>query len=70
MLSKKAWELFGKSNCFLCGKSLGEHIQKTGKRFEMHCRTEFHHLMEAWNYKTVCIKCHPVIEKIEHQVLD
>jgi hypothetical protein len=33
MLSKKAWELFGENNCFLCGKSIEEHIEDTGKRF-------------------------------------
>ena len=70
MISKKTWELFGKENCFLCGKSLVENIQDTGKRFDMYCRTEYHHLMESWNWKTVCIDCHPVIEKIESQVLD
>ena len=67
---KKAWELFGKENCFLCGKFLAEHIKDTGKRFDMYCRTEHRHLMEPWNWKTVCIDCRPVIEKIEHQTLD
>jgi hypothetical protein len=66
----KAWELVGQNNCFLCGKSLDEHIQDTGKRFDMYCRTEYHHLMESWNWKTVCRDCLPVIEKIESQVLD
>jgi hypothetical protein len=70
LLSKKAWELFGEENCFLCGKFLDEHIQDTGKRFEMYCRTEYFHLMESWNWKTVCIGCLPVLEKIENQVLD
>jgi hypothetical protein len=70
MISKKAWELFGEDNCFLCGKSLESHIIETGKRFDMFCRNKYHFLMEAWNWKTVCIDCHPVIEKIEHQVLD
>jgi hypothetical protein len=69
-ISKKSWELFGEENCFLCGKSLDEHIQETGKRFDMYCRTEYHYLMESWNWKTVCRDCLPVIEKIEHQVLD
>ena len=53
MLSKKAWELFGENNRFLCGKSLEEHIQDTRKRFDMHCRTKYLHLMEAWNWKTL-----------------
>ena len=70
MLSKKAWKKLGEGNCFLCGKSLESHIIETGKRFDMYCRTEFHHLMEAWNWKTVCSDCLPVIEKIENQVLD
>jgi hypothetical protein len=70
MLSKKAWELLGENNCFLCGKSLEEHVQDTGGRFEMHCRTKYLHLMESWNWKTVCRDCLPVIEKIENQVLD
>jgi hypothetical protein len=70
MLFKKAWELLGEDNCFLCGKSLGKHLQDTGIRFEMYCRTEYLHLMEAWNWKTVCRDCHPVIDKIENQVLD
>jgi hypothetical protein len=70
MLSKKAWDLFGEGNCFLCGKSLEVHIQDTGKRFDMYCRTEYLHLMEVWNWKTVCRDCLPVIEKIENQVLD
>ena len=69
-ISKKACEKLGVNTCFLCGKSLAEHIQDTGKRFSMYCRTEYFHLMESWNWKTVCIDCHPVIEKIENQVLD
>jgi hypothetical protein len=69
-ISGKAWEKLGENTCFLCGKSLGEHIQETGQKFEMHCRTEYHHLMEAWNWKTVCKSCLPVIRKIENQVLD
>ena len=67
---KKAWELFGEDNCFLCGKSLGENIQETGKRFEMHCRTEHLHLMEAWNWKTLCDDCVPLFKDAEEQVLD
>ncbi len=70
IISKKAWELFGKDSCFLCGKSLESHIIDTGKRFDMHCRTGYHHLMKSWNWKTVCISCFPDIEKIENQVLD
>ena len=70
LLSKKAWELFGKENCFLCGKSLAEHIQDTGNRFNMYCRTEHCHLMEPWNWKTVCITCLPTIAGIENQELD
>jgi hypothetical protein len=70
MLSKKAWDLFGENNCFLCGKSIQSHIIETGKRFEMYCRTEHHFLMEKWNWKTVCQDCLPDIEKIENQVLD
>ena len=46
VLSKKAWELFGKENCFLCGKSLEEHIQDTGKRFDMYFRKEHRYLMK------------------------
>ena len=70
MIFKKAWELFGEDNCFLCGKSLEEHIQDTGRRFDMHFRTDYHHLMEAWNWKTLCRDCLPILEKIENQVLD
>jgi hypothetical protein len=69
LILKKAWEKLGKDNCFLCGKSFVEHIQATGKRFDMYCRTEYHYLMESWNWKTVCRDCLPVIEKIENQVL-
>ena len=69
-ISEKAWEKLGENICFLCGKSLGENIQDTGKRFIMYCRTGYHFLMEAWNWKTVCRDCLPVIEKIENQVLD
>ena len=70
MLSKKAWQLFGEDKCFLCAKSLEEHIQDTGKRFDMYCRTEHRHRMEAWNWKTVCIECLPTLRKIENQELD
>jgi hypothetical protein len=70
MIFKKAWQLFGKDNCFLCNKSLESHIIETGGRFSMYCRTKYHHLMESWNWKTVCRDCLPVIEKIENQVLD
>ena len=70
MLFKKAWEKLGKDTCFLCGKNFETHLKETGKRFDMHCRTKYHHLMEAWNWKTVCRDCLPVIEKIENQVLD
>ena len=69
IIFKKAWELFGENNCFLCGKSLEKHIRVTGKRFEMYCRTEDHHLMEAWNWKTLCRGCLPILEKIENRVL-
>ena len=44
-ISKKAWKLFGEGNCFLCGKSLAEHMQDTGKRFDMYCRTDNLHRM-------------------------
>jgi hypothetical protein len=67
---KKAWELLGEESCFLCGKSLAVHIQETGKRFDMYCRTEYHHLMVSWNWKTVCRGCLPVIEEVENQVLE
>jgi hypothetical protein len=67
---KKAWERLGADSCFLCGKSLAEHIQETGKRFDMYCRTEFRHLMESWNWKTICRDCLPVIEEVENQVLE
>jgi len=70
MIFKKAWELLGENNCFLCGKSLEEHIQDTGKRFDMHCRTEHNFLMEKWNWKTVCRDCLPIFDEIENQVLD
>jgi hypothetical protein len=70
MIFKKAWEKLGENNCFLCGKSLEDHIIETGGRFDVHCRTEHLHLMESWNWKTVCRECLPVIEKIENQVLD
>ena len=70
MLSKKAWEKLGEGNCFLCGKSLEEHIQETGKKFDIHCRTEYLHLMEAWNRKTLCRDYLPVFEKIENQILN
>ena len=70
MLSKKACELFGENNCFLCEKSLEGHIQDIGKRFNMYCRTEYLHLMQAWNWKTVCSACLHVLEEIENQVLD
>ena len=70
MIFKKAWELLGEDNCFLCGKSLESHIIETGKRFEMYSRTKYHFLMEAWNWKTVCRDCLPILEKIENQVLD
>jgi len=69
LTSNKAWKLLGESNCFLCGKSLEEHIQDTGKRFEMYCRTEDHYLMESWNWKTLCRICLPILEKRENQVL-
>ena len=69
-ISKKAWELFGEDNCCICGKSLESHVIETGGRFDMYCRTEHLFLMESWNWKTVCIDCLPVIEKIESQVLD
>ena len=39
-ISQKAWNLFGQDNCFLYGKTLEEHIEKTSKRFDMYCRTE------------------------------
>ena len=61
-----AWNLLGQDNCFLCGKSLEEHIEETGKSFDMHCRTGYLHRMEAWNWKTVCSDCLPVLEKIEN----
>lgn len=70
MIFKKARKLFGENSCFLCGKTLEEHIQDTGKGFVMYCRTENHNLMEAWNWKTLCKKCLPIVEKIENQVLD
>ena len=69
-LFKKTWELFGEDNCFLCGNSLGEHILETGGRFEMQCRTEYLHLMEAWNWKTLCRDCVPIIKEIENQDID
>ena len=70
MLSKKAWEKLGESHCFVCGKSFEQHLEETGKRFSMYCRTEFAHLMESWNWKTVCVDCLPVIEDVEKQVLE
>lgn len=46
-LSKKAWDLFGQDQCFLCGKCLAEHLEGTGKKFDMYCRTGYFYPMEA-----------------------
>ena len=35
-ISQKAWDLFGQDNCFLCGKTLEEHIEETGKGYEIY----------------------------------
>jgi hypothetical protein len=40
------------------------------QEFAMYCRSGYFHLMEAWNWKTVCRECLPVLEKIENQVID
>ena len=70
IIFKKTWKLFGTNIRFLCGKSLEEHIQETGKKFDIHCRTEYLHLMEAWNRKTLCRDYLPIFEKIENQILN
>ena len=67
---KKAWELLGEDRCFLCGKSLAEHIQETGKRFDMYCSSEYRHFMESWNWEIGCRNCLPGIKEIENQVLE
>ena len=66
----KAWKLFGKDHCEVCGRSLEDNIKETGKRFDIHCMSDpkDYTIMTKENWKCVCSltsknPCHRDLEK-------
>ena len=60
----KAFALFGKSKCELCGMTLEEHREKWGSRFDMHYTLEpkDYKCMEPEAWETYCKVCHGKID--------
>lgn len=54
---RKAWEMFGKDHCEICGISNDEHKQQFGCRLHMHCNGDFQILTDD-NWNTFCNTCH------------
>jgi len=56
----KAKELFGKPFCEECKISLEEHKLKFQKykNFDMHCISKDYTILEQWNWRCLCRKCH------------
>ena len=54
---RRAWELFGKDHCQICGMSLQEHTEIYGERLSMHCFGDFQDLRRE-NWICLCWKCH------------
>ncbi len=65
----KARELFGKPYCEDCGISLEEYSQNKKKhqkkQFDMHCINKDYIILEQWNWKCLCRKCHLYIHREE-----
>jgi len=68
-LHNRAWELFGKDCCEICGMSLTEYTELTGRRFDMHNTLEpkDYTVLESQVWMTVCAmaygnKCHYKVE--------
>jgi hypothetical protein len=61
---KKAWELFGKYKCEICGITLLEYKKKFNQRFDMHCNSlpKDYTILEEYNWMTLCSKCHKNLE--------
>ena len=64
---EKARELFGSPLCQRCGISLEEYLKTHKRQFDMHCvsgeRKEDYSILEQWNWRCVCRKCHEEIHK-------
>lgn len=62
----KAFELFGKDYCEVCGISAEEYKTKHNRRFSMHCRNGIHIELNEENWLTVCeFGCHQKMDKID-----
>jgi len=63
---KKAWDLFGKDKCEICGIKNIDHKNETNMRLGMHCRSNNYTLLEEENWVTVCLHgCHQKMEKLD-----
>jgi len=64
IIHMKAFEMFGKSKCELCGMTLEEHREKWGSRFDMHYTLEpkDYKCMEPEAWETYCKVCHGKID--------
>jgi hypothetical protein len=59
----RAREFFGKPSCEECRISLQEYgrIRKQ-KNFDMHCVSKDFRILEQWNWKCLCSKCHHLVK--------
>lgn len=63
----KAWKLFGKDCCEVCGISNKDHKELKGCRLSMHntLNPKDYTVMQSYAWSCICIKCHPIIEKAD-----
>jgi len=54
----EARKLFGKPYCEECGITYEEYSKTHLKKLEMHCITKNFIILEQWNWKCLCSKCH------------
>ena len=55
---EKAKQLFGSPVCQECSISIEEYILTHKQSFEMHCISKDFTILEQWNWKCLCSKCH------------
>lgn len=63
----KAWKLFGKDHCEICGMTNKEYKSKNNRRLSMHCRDSNNYKdLSNDNWVTVCeYGCHQKMDKLD-----
>lgn len=68
---EKARQLFGSSVCQDCGITLQEYVStQKQKQFDMHCVSKDYTILEQWNWRCLCRKCHKKVHKLEEEKVE